>query len=102
MKTVGIIVTVFATAIPLTAWYAYVLTVIWGWFVVPLFGLPALDIWAAIGLSLVINYMWKTTPENNDENDDESMDRLIKVLGYCLVRPLIALGIGWIVFNAMN
>lgn len=36
------------------AWGGFTLSVLWGWFVVPLFGLPALSIAQAFGLALVV------------------------------------------------
>ena len=41
----------------------FVLTKLWGWFVVPVFGLPALHIAAAVGLSLLLGYLLSTTKE---------------------------------------
>ena len=37
-------------------WSGYVLTVLWGWFVVPTFAVAALSIPAAAGLSMVIRF----------------------------------------------
>ncbi len=42
-------------AIPTVIFRAYVVTIIWGWFVVPLFGLPLLSIPYVIGLSILLD-----------------------------------------------
>jgi hypothetical protein len=34
-----------------------VITLLWSWFMVPVFGLPALGIASALGLTLVLNYL---------------------------------------------
>jgi uncharacterized membrane protein len=36
----------------------FVLTVLWGWFIVPVFGLPALGLAPALGLTVLLNYLF--------------------------------------------
>jgi len=72
-------------AIPLNAWCVQVL---WGWFIVPQFGLAPLDLLTAFGLSLFASFMTK-----NWDYDEENRDKW-KSLGVAYLRPLIALGAG--------
>lgn len=61
-----------------------VLTILWGWFAVPVFGLPALSITAAIGLTVLLSYLLnhrKTTAS----------------LGDIFLQSVAALGAGWVI-----
>lgn len=76
-------------------WHGYVFNVLWGWFVVPQFGLPAMSLAMAIGIGLVINYAtYQRHPNLN--SDKKSSDILIESLSFSIVFPLIALAIGWV------
>lgn len=89
----------------------YVLSVLWGWFIVPTFGAPELGIVPAIGLVLVVGILTHGTrgigdiasylkKNGEDENKDEDLKACgKKLLEYCAViilAPLIALLLGWI------
>lgn len=76
-------------------WRGYILTVLWGWFVVPTFGLPALGVAAVIGISLIVAFMTMSTKTDNEEGD--AYEKLGKLLGRMILVPLIALGMGWAV-----
>ena len=47
----------FGSWIGSTIFCGWVLKILWGWFIVPTFGLPILSIPSAIGFSLVIRYV---------------------------------------------
>lgn len=70
----------------------YALSVLWGWFVVPAFGVPALSVPAAIGLAMVVGMMAKQI-EINDDDKDQAGKRLAAIF----LKPLLALLLGWIV-----
>lgn len=76
-----------AVVVGLTCLRAFVLLKLWTWFVMPLFGLPALTIPYAIGLSLVVSLFFHSTAKKEDKNFWVS----------AITSPLIALFIGWIV-----
>lgn len=67
-----------------------VITVLWSWFVTPLFGLPALSIPYAIGLSLITHYM--TFQYTGDESEDKAKYWLTMFL-----RPCLTIIVGYIV-----
>ena len=78
----------------------YALKVLWGWFVVPTFGLPQLSIPAAIGIAIVVGYL---TKEGNDCKKEEKSARE-KFFYACVVavlKPSFALFFGWIVQKFM-
>jgi hypothetical protein len=70
-------------------WSAYALTVLWGWFVVPTFGLAPLGIAYAAGLSVLISFAFKTVPEKASDTSH--------AVGVMLLHPAFALAIGWVI-----
>ena len=77
-------------------WNGYVLTFLWGWFVVPTFGMPALQLAPAIGLAVVVGYlthqyMPKVTKEGS------SLDQMGRAFMHMALKPAMALLVGWIV-----
>ena len=78
--------------IPAAIWGGYVLSILWGWFFVPVFGLPTLSVPQAIGISLIVGFL--TYHYQYEEDDEEVL--LKRIVGIFLV-PLECLIIGWIV-----
>jgi hypothetical protein len=70
----------------------WVLTMLWGWFVSPLFGLPPLSIPQAIGLCLVVSMMVGTSRASKDSDKDWT-----NLLAVGVGTPLLVLAMGWIV-----
>lgn len=81
-------------------WKGYVLTVLWGWFVVPTFGLPVLAIAPAIGLSLVVSFLTHQS-DATKEQDGSSSERFAKSVAHALLMPAMVLGIGAVVRQFM-
>jgi len=75
--------------IPLAVmWKGFVLSKLWGWFIVDKFELPALTIAQAIGLAIVVGMFTYT----RSKDDEEWMPYVIAFVG-----PLMSLFVGWIV-----
>lgn len=89
MKFAGGMVGVTGIAI----WRAYVLTVLWTWFVVSTFAVPALSIPAAMGLCITLALLRERKLKNSGD-EEESIGQKLAI--QALV-PLFALGFGWIV-----
>lgn len=64
----------------------YTLSVLWGWFIVPMFGLPALAIPAALGVMLIATYLTKGVPTKAEQEEVKWY--------YGWVKSLLALLIG--------
>lgn len=60
------------------------LSILWGWLIAPVFGLPALGVAPAIGLTLFLNLLLLHKKEELTTADE-------------LVAPLLALGVGWVI-----
>lgn len=85
--------------IPLTvALNGWALSILWSWFVVPIFGLPALSLASALGLSIVVSFM--THQDVDCEQPDRSMSATwSRVVAITVGRPLLALLMGWIILK---
>jgi hypothetical protein len=91
-KIVGATILVVALTIGTILLNAWVLVILWGWFMVPLFGLPALNIPYAIGIQLVLGLLRRT---NSDTAP--SGRKWYENAGIVIGTPLFALLIGYIV-----
>jgi len=97
MKAVGYLA-VLAIAIPVSIlWTGYVLAVLWGWFVVPTFGLPALSIPAAFGIALIASFTCKADTYDLAKEDKPAGEQFVGMLAYSLLKPAAALVFGWAV-----
>jgi len=72
-------------------YHGYALSILWRWFVVPTFGIPALSIPAAIGLGLTIAYL---THQNIQEDESRPIEQAFAL---AVIKPTFALFIGWLV-----
>jgi hypothetical protein len=70
-------------------WSAYVLTVLWGWFVEPTFGVDPLSVPYAAGLGVLASFLTHQAREH-DHSAAES-------IGIAVLHPLFALAFGWVI-----
>ena len=84
--------------VPALLVHGYVLSLLWAWFMVPQFGLPALSLASAIGVSLVAAFI-SSGKRNGREIEKElsGADYVGNYVSYNLALPLVLLGIGYIV-----
>lgn len=73
----------------------WVLTILWGWFVVPTFGLPQLSIAVAIGFSLIVSLF--RGAQQSKTPDERSTEEKVGQALVLFFGPLIVLFFGWIV-----
>jgi len=83
---------VLLAMIPLAILNGWILTILWGWFVVPIFHLPPLTIAPAMGLSLLVSYMTK------EYVNSESTWKNVSIT---FTRPFMVLLIGYIIKSYM-
>jgi hypothetical protein len=75
-------------------WSGYVLSILWGWFVLPIFtGAPSLSVAPAIGLTIVVGCLTHLTHQRRDKENPNFKDEVL----HLALAPAIALSIGWIV-----
>lgn len=78
-----------------TLWRAWVLTVLWSWFLVPL-SVPAISITSAIGISLIVG-MFTHHLQQKSNDSRNAADLVGAAVGVALGGPLVVLLLGWIV-----
>ena len=76
-------------------WNGFVLTLLWAWFIVPTFNLPALTLAPAIGVPLVVGFLtYQAKPEQDGKDKTEA---LLDSVMHMALKPAVMLAIGWIV-----
>lgn len=92
-----IILTIGLVGSILSGW---AMSILWGWFVVPVFNVPVLSIPAAIGLALIVSHLSHQYDAASSEKRDEE-ETLASAIVYCLMRPIICVLIGFVVKQFM-
>lgn len=82
-----------AIIVPAVMWRGFVLSVIWGWLVVPLFGFAPLSLVAAITLSSVAAFL---TMQAYTGPDDPEKTSFLSRLEIIFLHPLITLALAFI------
>lgn len=78
----------------------WVLTVLWGWFIVPTFHLPWLGIVSAIGINLVVRFLtFQVIDIKPPERTTGERWAYSIAVG---LSPLVSLGAGWVVHLFMG
>lgn len=77
---------------PVTAiWYGFALSVMWAWFVVPMFQVAPLRIPYAIGIAYTVQFL---THQTTSEENEPDTGRLVLM---AFLKPLVLLISGWVV-----
>lgn len=92
LAALGVLMGLPALIAVLSIWRGFILSILWGWFVVPAFGLPALSIAFAIGVALIVGHL---SHEANVKRDDKK--GFGAVVAGAFIGPAFTLLIGWIV-----
>lgn len=87
------VVAIFSIIVLASITHGFVLSILWGWFLVPL-GAPALGIAHTIGIALLTRYL--TYHHNNCEKEKEE-NPIVKVVAQVFIHPMMVLFVGWIV-----
>lgn len=90
------IIGVIFIAIISTIFNGFALSQLWSWFVVTTFGLQAITIPQAIGISMVIGFLTGNSTTDNDKSD--STEKIIKAIVTAIFKPVFALIFGYIIY----
>ena len=76
-------------------WRAFAVTVLWAWFIVPLFALPPLSVAGAVGIMGVVALL---VPNRADKTDlkDLPMEKVAGMAVTAAQFPAVALLVGWV------
>lgn len=69
----------------------YVLSQLWGWFIVPTLNAPPLSTWPAAGVYWTAAFL--TKQHHEEKSDLPAHTRLLAAL----LKPLVALAVGWLI-----
>jgi len=97
MKYVGYIVTFVFIVFVNSVISGWAFSVLWGWFIVSAFGLPALSIPMAIGVMMTISFAMPTKEESEDGKGFS--DRMIGAFSVVVAKSLVLVGGGWVVLH---
>ena len=92
MKEIGFMAVVAAALVVGTLWKAYVLTILWAWFMVGQFNAPALSIPSAIGVSLVVSLLTASSPAVNDTRT--AAEKTAAAFSFVVIFPALILRVG--------
>lgn len=80
-----------------TLFSGYVFMQLWDWFVVPVFGLKALLLVQAIGLSAFISFLKYSYKKKDKVKEKDSFKNILKAFGDSMLHSAVSLGIGWVI-----
>lgn len=97
MKTITIIAGIIGSIFLVAVLRGWVLTFLWGWFVVP-FGVPQIGIAWSIGLAGLVGMMMPNNMARPGEKVErsEALAKFVEVYALLVTMPLTALLCGWI------
>lgn len=90
MTPIVITLIAFAMVAGMLLWKGYVLSILWDWFIVPVFHVSSIGIPLAIGITIVFNLL---TNHNYRTEEGKEWEVIFKAF----LGPLFLLGIGWVV-----
>ncbi|WP_277594426.1 hypothetical protein [Pseudomonas chlororaphis] len=91
------IVTVFALFV---FWAGYVVSTLWGWFVVPL-GVVAINYWHAVGLMCIVSAFVGVKADEDVADSDSLGEGVAKACVKSLLLPAFLLCMGWLAHSQM-
>ena len=74
----------------------WALMVLWGWFIVPTFAAPALNMGQALGLGVIVSFLTHQVQQDSGDSDADPWPALAKAAFVAIAKPLLALGFGWV------
>ncbi len=82
--------------VPLALWNSWVMTVLWGWFAVPQFGVRPLSMPVAYGILLLAGMMHPTPNTTKEQRERGSTERVIEILVLGAFTSTLSLLLGWL------
>lgn len=82
-----------ATLIGGVIWHGYVLSVLWGWFIVTIFGMAPLSIPQAMGIACIAGFMKSNRRFVKDERSRS--EKMLELMFVAFLAPIVSLGFGY-------
>lgn len=84
-------------AIPMAVLYgAYAFSLLWAWFIVPVFSVPQVSIAQAAGITLIVDHLRVKSSDMKNSSDDP-VERLSVFIVFSFLEPTLVLIAGWII-----
>lgn len=93
---IAILAVLGVTTITGTIMNGWALTVLWTWFIVPVFNLPTLSIIQAIGIGMVVTFLTRHSIDKEEDAKDIGAAISTAIVSAVVV-PLLTVGIGYII-----
>lgn len=90
---IAIFVAAFTLLVGIQIYYGWAVSILWSWFVVTKFGLPAIDIWHAAGLMLLVSAFRVKLKSHEEAGAKISGASKIAAV---IVGPPMMVGFGWL------
>jgi len=97
MKVLGYATAFIALIVVSATMNGWALSILWGWFLVPAFGLPEISIPVAIGVALIVGYL--THQQQDTSSEDGLGEVMVRSAFMAFGKPLLTLLFGWIVLH---
>lgn len=81
-------------ALAVGLWYAFAASMLWGWFIVPVFGVPVLGVWQIFGIMLFLSAL---RPKIDLNAREEGWERASVAFTAALAAPALSLGVGAVI-----
>ena len=84
------------------AFAAFVLSILWSWFIVPL-GVPAISIAHAFGLQVLVAFFKvnRKVKDKKEPRKENYFGYFCELASICILISLTALGLGWVAVSLM-
>jgi hypothetical protein len=94
---IGTIVLIILAILTGVITYGWALSVLWEWFIVPIFGLSSISITEAMGIALIIGFLSKQMPSDTKEKDKSLVELFGSYLGSTIFYPFFVVVLGWLI-----
>jgi hypothetical protein len=96
MKAVLLFIWLLIVLIGGSMWSGYVLSVMWEWFVVPVFHAPQMSVAVAIGLSMLIGMLTRN-PQEESKKETDTASMMVSSFSWAFLYPLFMMGLSYFV-----
>ena len=93
MEKILAFIAIVVISIIMAITHGWALSITWGWLIVPLFGLPVLNIPQAIGVMFIVSFVAKNTVDVNQSYTE----LLSSAIGRAIIHPSLLVLTCWVV-----
>ena len=95
MEKILAFIAIVVISIIMAITHGWALSITWGWLIVPLFGLPVLNIPQAIGVMFIVSFVAKNTGDVDKSHSPTEL--LANAIGRAIIHPPLLVLSCWVV-----